>query len=207
MGLSMFRFKKKNNKNLVSYKYTIDNPRFEKYIIGKYTYGEPKIYDWNQGTNLRIGKFCSFAADVKIFLGGNHRHDWVTTYPFNKLYENFPNGINIFGHPSSNGDVVIGNDVWVGNGACILSGVKIGDGAVIGANTLVSKNIGSYEIWGGNPARFIKKRFSDNIINKLLMLKWWDLNDELINDLIPYLCSDNVNELIIHLEKIRLNVK
>ena len=73
--------------------------------------------------------------------------------------------------------MVIGNDVWIGLNTTILSGISIGDGAIIGAESLVTKNVGPYEIWGGNPAKFIKKRFDDDTIQKLLEIKWWDWED------------------------------
>jgi virginiamycin A acetyltransferase len=84
----------------------------------------------------------------------------------------------ITGHPATKGDVVIGNDVWIGHGATIMSGVTIGDGAVIAAKAVISKNVGAYEIWGGNPAKLIKTRFSEDVISDLLERKWWDNNIE-----------------------------
>ena len=86
-----------------------------------------KILSWGENTKLKIGKFCSIADNVTIFLGGEHRNDWVSTYPFNALLKNYE---HIEGHPKSKGDVIIGNDVWIGSRVVILSGVKIGDGAI-----------------------------------------------------------------------------
>ncbi len=90
------------------------------YDIGDWTYGDPQVLSWGEGTTLKIGKFCSLAKDVTIMLGGEHRIDWVTTYPFNAIFQD---ATHIIGHPKSKGNVVIGNDVWVGKGALILSGV------------------------------------------------------------------------------------
>src|SRR5437879_1180655 len=87
---------------------TIPTPRYE---IGAYTYGTPAVYDWEQGSTLRIGKYTSISDDVSILLGGNHRLDWVTTYPFPKLAWVWPKAGPIGGHPDTKGDVVIGNDV------------------------------------------------------------------------------------------------
>ena len=78
-------------------------------MIGKYSYGSPNIC-WNQ-SNLIVGKFCSIAGNVNIYLGGNHRTDWVTTYPFGHIHTNIFNNFNGEGHPSAKGDVIIGNDV------------------------------------------------------------------------------------------------
>lgn len=144
--------------------------------IGDFSYGCPNIFHYGEDAKLIIGKFCSIALDVDIFLGGNHRTDWITTYPFSayELRDIWPEAINIVGHPATKGDVVIGNDVWVGHGATILSGVKIGDGAVIGAKAVVTKNVEPYSIVVGNPAREIKKRFNNEVVIKLLKIKWWD---------------------------------
>jgi acetyltransferase-like isoleucine patch superfamily enzyme len=163
--------------------------------FGDFTYGSPVIFSWDESTKLKVGKFCSIAAEVKIYLGGNHRIDWVTTYPFSYLNTYFPRFSNIKGHPSSKGDVIIGNDVWLGGSCVILSGVTIGDGAVIGANAVVTKNIGPYEVYAGNPARFIKKRFSDAEIMKLLEMKWWNWDLDHINSCNQLLCSGRIDEL------------
>ena len=164
--------------------------RGNQFIIGDFTYGKPKVHHWGESATLQIGKFCSIAINVNIFLGGNHRTDWVTTYPFSVLTKYFPMANGIVGHPATKGNVVIGNDVWIGNGATIMSGVTVGDGAVIGAMAVVAKDVKPYEIVIGNPARPIKKRFSDEIIEKLLILQWWNLSIEDIEKIMPLLCSD-----------------
>lgn len=165
--------------------------------VGKYTYGTQhlNVTSWGEGTELKIGSFCSIGANIKIFLGGNHRTDWVTTYPFGHVNNNKFNKFDGNGHPKSNGDVIIGNDVWIGTNATIMSGVEIGDGAVIANNSHVVKNVEPYSIVGGNPAKLIKKRFNEETINKLLKLKWWDKEDNEINDISSLLCSTNLDEL------------
>jgi acetyltransferase-like isoleucine patch superfamily enzyme len=175
--------------------FTKDILRGEKFIIGDYTYGHPEILFENDMANLTIGKFCSIAKGCKIFLGGNHRTDWITTYPFNAIDYFFPEGAVIKGHPATKGDVIIGNDVWIGTNVTIMSGVSIGDGAVIAAGSVVSKNIGDYEVWGGNPSRLLKMRFCDETIQKLQNLKWWDWEVSIIKERIPLLCSDKINFL------------
>ena len=162
--------------------------------IGDFTYSfNLNVLSWNEGTKLKIGKFCSISDDVTIFLGGEHRSDWITTYPFNALLESYN---YIKGHPKSKGDVVIGNDVWIGKGAVILSGVTIGDGAVIGAESLITKDVEPYSIVGGNPGKLIKYRFDGGTIKKLLQIKWWDNELEEIADIVPLLQSGNVSEII-----------
>lgn len=165
--------------------------------VGKHTYGlnHIKLRNWGDNYKLKIGSFCSFSYNIEIFLGGNHRVDWITTYPFGHVaIDNF--GVEpVSGHPQSNGDVIIGNDVWIGSNVTIMSGIHIDDGAVIGTNSVVTKNVGPYEIWGGNPATFIKKRFDFDAISFLKKLKWWDLPDEEIREIIPILTSTNMNLL------------
>ena len=160
--------------------------------IGKHTCGKPKVLDWNTGAKLRIGAFCSIARKVTIILSGEHRTDWVTTFPLTHHFLN--SGID--GHPTSKGDVVIGNDVWIGHGATILSGVTIGDGAVIGAYSVVAKNVPAYCIAVGNPAKVIRQRFTDEQVQSLLKIKWWEWEDCKILDHSHLLLSDNIDDFI-----------
>ncbi len=186
---------RKSRKNRL--RYTNEIIRDENYQIGDYTYGEPTIIP-HEGRKLIIGKFCSISAAVKIFLGANHRTDWCTTYPFPDLdskYHLWPGSEAIPGHPSSKGDIIIGNDVWIGYGTTILSGVTIGDGAVIGAMSVVSSSIDPYTIVAGNPARVINKRFDEHTIRKLLELKWWDWPVDKIRKETRILCSTDLAEL------------
>ncbi len=167
--------------------------KYPQYEIGKGTYGSPEILSWNEGATLRIGAFCSIAAGVKILLGGEHRVDWVTTYPFSMLWKK---GHHITGHPKTKGDVIIGNDVWIGSEAVIMSGVKIGDGAVIGIRSVVTKDVAPYAIVAGNPARLIRKRFDDATIQHLLELKWWNWTNERIEEMLPLLLSSDLDAFI-----------
>jgi len=148
---------------------------------------------WGEGAKLHVGKFCSISGCVEIFLGGNHRTDWVSTYPFGE-FENWSTKIE--GHPATKGDVRIGNDVWIAWGSKILSGVTIGDGAVVAAFSVVTKDVPPYSIVAGNPARVVKKRFTDKQIADLLNNPWWDRSDDEIKTLVPFLCSTKVDELI-----------
>ncbi len=120
----------------------------DRFLIGEHTYGKPKVVSWNEGTTLRVGKYCSIGNNVTIFLGSEHRTDWVSTYPFPFFWEE---ARGISGHPASKGDVVIGNDVWIGFGTTILSGVEIGDGAAIGACSLVVKSRSALRCRRGKP--------------------------------------------------------
>ena len=182
-----------NKKEIDRLFYTKDYFKGYKYIIGDYTYGKPKIVFENENANFVIGKYCSVADEVVIFLGGNHRVDWVTTYPFNVFNQEF---FDSKGSSSTKGNVEIGNDVWTGFRTTILSGVRIADGAVIAACSVVTKDIGPYEIWGGNPARLLKKRFDDGQIQKLLEIQWWHWNDDKVKDNVTTLCSQNIEEFL-----------
>jgi acetyltransferase-like isoleucine patch superfamily enzyme len=161
--------------------------------IGEHTYGTPTVLTWQEGTTLKIGKYSSIADNVTIFLGGNHRTDWVTTYPFNVLD---PLAEHIKGHPHSRGDVVIGNDVWLGRGCVIMSGVTIGDGACVAANAVVTRDVAPYTIVGGNPARVIRKRLTDAQIKHLLQIRWWDWPREKIAAVYEQLLSPNIDHFI-----------
>jgi len=159
--------------------------------IGRFTYGFESsiVKQWNEGAALNIGNFCSIAKNVTFMLGGNHRVDWITTYPFGLIFQQELIKDPIIGHPFTNGDINIGNDVWIGSDVAILSGVNIGNGAVIGTRSLVTKDVKPYEIVGGNPAKHIKFRFHPLIIDELLQIKWWDLNIEIIRKIAVYLCQ------------------
>ncbi|MFL6466528.1 MAG: CatB-related O-acetyltransferase [Pyrinomonadaceae bacterium] len=169
------------------------NPDYQRHEIGDWTYGTPQIYRWNDDTKLRIGKFCSIAAEVMIILGGEHRLDWVTTYPFNVVFER---ASQFTGHPAAKGDINIGNDVWIGTRSTILSGVKIGDGAVIAAGSLVTRSVDPYSIVGGNPARHIRFRFDSKTIEALGEIAWWNWNIDKIEENWNLLLAPDISEFI-----------
>jgi acetyltransferase-like isoleucine patch superfamily enzyme len=166
-------------------------------LIGKYTYGKPKVH-WEGPLSgqLIIGNFCSIADHCNIYLGGNHRVDWVTTYPFGHISQSVFDKFDGQGHPSTKGDVTIGSDVWIGEHVTIMSGVTIGDGVVIANNSHVVKSAEPYSIIGGNPAKLIRKRFPDRQIEQLLDIKWWNWDDQKINELSPLLCNPDIEQFI-----------
>ena len=167
-------------------------------FVGKHSYGIEciNLHGCETENKLIIGNFCSLAQNLTIFLGANHRVDWVSTYPFGHIHQDIFNTFDGVGHPASKGDVIIGNDIWIARSVTIMSGVKIGDGAVIAANSHVVKNVEPYSIIGGNPAKLIRKRFSEEQIEKLLKIKWWFWDDEKINKYVPLLCNDNIDLFI-----------
>lgn len=165
----------------------------DRYLVGDHTYGKPRVVSWGEGTSLRIGKYCSIGTNVTIFLGSEHRTDWVSTYPFPFFWKEAG---SISGHPSTRGDVVIGNDVWIGFGSTILSGVTIGDGAAVGACSVVTRDVPPYAIAAGNPARVFRYRFDEETIRKLLQIKWWDWPDEKVKENVYSICSDSIQPFI-----------
>jgi acetyltransferase-like isoleucine patch superfamily enzyme len=168
--------------------------------VGDHTYGVPKVHVWrdragrSHGGVVSIGSFCAIGPSVEILTGGNHRTDWVSTYPL-RLRFNLP-GLEQEGIPTSRGDVIVGNDVWIATGAKILSGVRIGDGAVIGAYSVVSRDVRPYAVVVGNPAREIRRRFSDDRISRLEALQWWNWPPERIAATVDRISSPNVDELL-----------
>jgi acetyltransferase-like isoleucine patch superfamily enzyme len=143
------------------------------------SYERPHIY-YHEGdtARVRIGRYCSIAAEVAIMPGGNHLTSWVSMYPFRIRYG--LDGAGRDGHPATKGDVVIGNDVWIGSGALILSGVTVGDGAVIAARSVVTKDVSPYAIVAGSPARVVAHRFSEEEREHLLRIRWWDWPEEVV---------------------------
>lgn len=163
--------------------------------MGKYSYGRPNIRWSNKDAKLIIGKYCSIASNVNIYLGGNHNINHITTYPFGHIYNDIFK-INNTKHPSTRGDVIIGNDVWIADNVTIMSGVTINDGAVICNNSHIVKDVMPYSLTGGNPAKHIKYRFSEEQIQKLLLIKWWDFPEEKLNKYLNLLCSENIDDFI-----------
>ena len=163
--------------------------------VGTYSYGEPQIHRWSEKYRVRIGKFCSIADDVHLLVDGNHRSDWISTYPFGRLLDNFPENRE---HPTGKGDIEIGNDVWIARSAVILSGISIGNGAVIAAGAVVVKDVDDYEIVGGNPAQSLGFRFSKSQVEALLKIAWWNWPLDRIRDELTLLESQKIEEFIKH---------
>lgn len=133
---------------------------------------------------LVIGKFCSIACGAKfLFNAANHALGSLSTYPFSIFFEEWgldTDTASIAGAWDNHGDIVIGNDVWIGYEAVILSGVTIGDGAIIGTRAVVTEDVPPYTIVGGIPAKPIRRRFTEEMIARLMDLRWWDWPEEKI---------------------------
>ena len=182
------------NKNIIlgDFSYIADS-EFESHVTHH--------YEWNND-KLIIGKFCQIASGVEFVMNGaNHQMNAVSTFPFYTLegWKQTP--------PTQNdlpikGDTIIGNDVWIGQNATILPGVHIGDGAIIGVNSVVGSDVQAYTVVVGNPARPIRKRFDEELIEIMEKLKWWDKSIEEINNLIPLLANSNLEYVKEELKKL-----
>jgi acetyltransferase-like isoleucine patch superfamily enzyme len=163
------------------------------FSIGIGSYGLPIVHDWKEGTTLRIGAYTSIAEQVEIFLGGHHRTEWVTTYPFPAMVEEAK---GVEGYAFSRGDVSIGSDVWLCTNAVILSGVTVGHGAVVAAGAVVGRDVQPYSVVAGNPARHIRWRFPEDICAALLASAWWDWPESEVRQISPLLCSARIDEFL-----------
>ena len=199
LGLGFIKFKlfQRRYRRLNSHNFTIimNYCDINKIEIGKNTYGQIHITDFSpDDTKLCIGSYCSIAPNVRFLLGGEHQLSSISTYPFK---------VNCFGESRearSKGNIVIKDDVWIGDGAIICSGVTIGQGAVIAAGSVVTKDVESYAIIGGNPSHFIKWRFSEECRNILCNINVVTLFDKFkkkdVDLLYSELTKDNLNKIL-----------
>lgn len=182
------------NKNIIVGEFTyIADSEFESHVTHHYEFNNDKLI---------IGKFCQIASGVEFIMNGaNHQMNCVSTFPFYTL-EGWEQDAPSIDDMLIKGDTVIGNDVWIGQNSTILPGVHIGDGAIIGANSVVGRNVEPYTIVVGNPARTIRKRFDDELIEIMEKLRWWDKSIEDINNLIPILTSSDLEKVKEELSKL-----
>lgn len=198
------KFPLENYDRLCFLKNVVKNPNI---IVGDYTYYDDfenvenfeknvkYLFDF-VGDKLIIGKFCMIASDVKFIMNGaNHLTDSLSTYPFAIFEKGWESAMEGKNYPKK-GNINIGNDVWIGYNATIMAGVTIGDGAIIATNSTVIKDVEPYSIVGGNPAKEIKKRFSKEVISKLLALQWWNWDVEKITRNIQNLTDSEIEKLI-----------
>lgn len=186
----------------------INDPQIE---VGDYTIyndfvADPLLFEKNNvlyhypihQEKLIIGKFGSIACGTKfLFNCANHTLKSLSTYTFPLFYEEWElEKSNITTAWDNKGDIVIGNDVWIGYEAVIMAGVHIGDGAIIAARAVVTKDVPPYTIVGGTPAKEIRKRFDAEIIQQLLLLKWWNWSTDKIRQCLPYIAGGKLNELL-----------
>ena len=195
------------DKETIYLKNVITNPNI---VVGDYTMyndfvNDPVLFEKNNvlyhypinHDNLIIGKFCSIACGAKfLFNSANHTQSSLSTYPFPLFFEEWNlEKKDVTKSWDNKGNIIIGNDVWIGYEAVILAGVTIGDGAIIGTRAVVTKDVPPYTIVGGVPAKPIKKRFSEEIISKLLDIQWWNWSDEKIAKNIKAIQTGKIDEL------------
>ena len=168
---------------------TVSNPNI---IVGDYTYyddpEDSENFERNVlyhfpfiGDRLIIGKFCALAKGVKFIMNGaNHKLDGFSTYPFQIFGNGWEKVMPQIGELPYKGDTVIGNDVWIGYEAVMMPGVQVGNGAIIAAKSVVVSDILPYTIVGGNPAKRIRQRFEDDVVQALLEVTWWNWDIEKI---------------------------
>lgn len=183
----------------------VSNPRIS---VGRYSYYSGYYHRHSfedcaryllpdeDGDRLVIGSFCSIGSGAAFIMAGNqgHRSEWISTFPFAFV----PDALEFEGAANGYlpaGDTVVGNDVWIGSEAIIMPGVRIGHGAIIGTRALVTRDVEPYAIVGGNPARVIRKRFSDEEIEKLLEICWWDWPEEVLSRAMSLMTSSDIDGL------------
>lgn len=164
-------------------------------VIGRHTYGTPRV-DTYKGSDAKviIGSYCSISRGVVLVTGGIHPTNWIALYPF-RIKWNMP-GAYGDGTPSTRGGIVIGSDVWIGTDAMIMSGVNIGDGAVVAARSVVTRDVEPYTIVAGAPARPVRKRFSEDAIEQLTAIQWWNWPESKIKEAVNLLSSPNIDAFI-----------
>ncbi len=151
--------------------------------VGRHTYGvqTSTVFKAAKDAQLRVGAFCSIAADVAFLCDALRDTSAATQFPMHKVLTGTP-----MKKPRRLG-ITIGNDVWIGRSAIIMPGVKVGDGAAIGAGAIVTKDVPAYAIVAGSPARLIRSRFLPHQIEQLQKIRWWDWSDEKLTAEIEYL--------------------
>lgn len=196
-------FPLENNKTLCFLKNYVKNLNIR---IGEYSYyddfEEVSNFEKNVkyhfdfiGDKLIIGKFCMRASGVQFVMnGGNHLTEAITAYAFAIFDYAWHDAMKNKNYPTK-GNTIIGNDVWIGFDATIMPRIKIGDGAIIASKSVVTNTVKPYTIVGGNPAKIIRKRFSDEKIDALLNLKWWNWDIEKITANVEILAGNDINRL------------
>lgn len=194
-----------NYDRLCFLKNMVSNPNI---IVGDYTYYDDfedvKNFERNVryhfdfvGDKLIIGKFCMIASGVTFIMNGaNHLTDAISTYPFAIFGGDWARAMDGKTYPTK-GDTIIGNDVWIGYNATIMPGVQVGDGAIIASNSTVVRDVAPYTIVGGNPAKLIRQRFTEEEIARLLELQWWNWDVEQISAQVGQLTGNNLSALFL----------
>lgn len=164
--------------------------------IGRHSYPDPPpvVYYVGDTARVSIGAFTSIAAGAELLAGGEHHTDWISTFPL-RIRLNLAGKLDD-GQPGSRGDIVIGNDVWLGRHCRVMSGVTVGSGAIVAAGAVVTNDVPPYAVVGGVPARVLRMRYTDEQIDALLRIGWWNWTDETIRERVEELSSPHIDEFI-----------
>jgi virginiamycin A acetyltransferase len=145
---------------------------------------------------LVIGKFCALGEGVRFIMNGaNHRLDGPSTFPFPIMGGSWVDHFDLISELPGRGDTVVGNDVWFGYRVTVMPGVRIGHGAIVASGSVVVDDVPDYGIVGGNPAKLLRRRHSEQDIARLLALTWWDWPLEAISENIRTIMSGSIDEL------------
>lgn len=201
-------FPRTGDRETVYLKSVVENPNI---TVGDYTMyndfvNDPTKFEHNNvlyhfpinHDKLIIGKYCSIACGAKfMFTSGNHKLSSLSTYPFPLFFEEWDlDRSNVTDAWDNLGDIIVGNDVWIGYEAVIMQGVRIGDGAIIGTRAVVTRDVPPYTVVGGVPAKTIKRRFSEKVIDILLKIQWWNWDDETVKKNLSAIMNGDIDKLI-----------
>lgn len=168
-------------------------------IADQGTYIAGKIVTYWEKSKLYIGRYCSIGRGLTVYLGGEHPTDLLTTYPFHRFVLNKPD--EYWGEDATKGDIYIGHGTWIGDNVTIMSGTMIGNCCIIGANSIVRGRVPSYAIGIGNPFRVQRYLFTNNEMDILNKIMWWEWPKDLLNGAIPILMSHNDGRTVDALKK------
>ena len=176
----------------------VENIHLWKADRGTYFDRNVNIISWSDDYKIKVGKYCSIGRDCNFFLHANHRADWITTSSqlWGPVTPEIADLHMSMGHPTCKGDIKVGNDVWIGAKSTIMSGIKISDGVIVAAGSTVTKDVPPYAIVAGNRAKVVKYRFTEEQIEKLMNIKWWEWNEDKIKESAMELWSTGIDNFI-----------
>tara|TARA_R110000851_G_scaffold233882_1_gene386380 strand:+ start:942 stop:1487 length:546 start_codon:yes stop_codon:yes gene_type:complete len=165
---------------------------------GTYFDRNVNIISWSDQYHVHLGKYNSIGRDCNFFLHANHRADWVSTSSqlWGPVTPEIAQTHMDMGHPTCKGDINVGNDVWIGAMSTIMSGITIGDGAIVGAGSTATKDVPPFAIVAGNPGKIVKYRFTEEQIEKLLQISWWNWEENKIKENAMSMWSPNIDDFI-----------